>query len=578
MATHAIAKTPHATTEFRGNMCDNDALIARRLCERATVGVFWNDADGNCAFVNGRICQFFDAPLEALLGDRWIKFIHPDDRLRVFHDWKAAVDAHKAFSAEYRIQRSDSELTWVHAEAHPDFTDAGEFQGYVGTLVDVTKRKLAEQHLELRLRFEELISRLSADFVAVEPVHLDQLIASSMKAILDFTGTDRVGVFQFSEDRSSARLCYEQCRDNVDHGLDPSRFEKWRALNLMDMQWLWTELIVGRDVVISSLADMPAHAAVDRQILEDQQTRSTLTVLMRVAGKNIGVLYLDAVLSEHVWTDSFVTQMRLIARIIGTAMQRRQAAQQMAEQEEMLAHAARLSTMGEMLAEISHELNQPLFAIGNYADALGVRLADSDSLQSEATLLHMRKWLGGLADAQKHASNIVVGMRGFSDRREASRMPHSINEVVRQSVELTTFHARRRSCVVTMRLEEELPHVVVHAQGIQQVIMNLLTNAFEAMDAVDLADRIAVVGTSSSDDGQHVLIQVSDNGPGFSCNTNSFEFQPFKTTKTDGLGLGLSISRRIVLMHGGEITFHNGERGAEVRVRLPVNASAKKSG
>jgi two-component system sensor histidine kinase TtrS len=212
-----------------------------------------------------------------------------------------------------------------------------------------------------------------------------------------------------------------------------------------------------------------------------------------------------------------------------------------------MAHVSRLSTMGEMASQIAHELNQPLSAITNYAGACMRRLqddrADRDSLLEAMQLL----------STQAHrAAQIVRQIRDFIRKRDPQRGPIEINALVGQTAQLVSVEAGRAGVDIDLDLAETLPSVNGIVIELEQVVVNLLRNAIEAVGHNPTDQRrITIRSTFNADDVIH--IEVRDNGPGMDPTALSEAFTPFYTTKRSGMGLGLAISRRIVEAHGGRL-------------------------
>ena len=239
-----------------------------------------------------------------------------------------------------------------------------------------------------------------------------------------------------------------------------------------------------------------------------------------------------------------------VVRIWGTqtdVTETKQAEEKLADMEARLAHVSRLSTMGEMVAGIAHEVSQPLHAIVNHARATENLL----EAERELNLSDLREWNAAIADSAGLASDVVRRMRAFARRGEADYSICSICEIVRESVQLVAFEARRCGAAVRWELPEPSPNVNVDRVQIQQVLVNLLRNAFEAMGEADAEVREVTIRVERA--GKSVEVSVTDTGPGLPAHVDLNVFEPFATNKKDGLGLGLAISSSIVEAHDGEL-------------------------
>lgn len=208
-------------------------------------------------------------------------------------------------------------------------------------------------------------------------------------------------------------------------------------------------------------------------------------------------------------------------------------------------HVSRLSAMGEMAATLAHELNQPLTAVMNYVQA-GRRVMKSDRPDTQEKIEDVLT----KASAQAHrAGEIIRRLRSFVARGESEKLPDDINEVVADACDLALVGARTEGVVFTTQLDEKLPPVMVDRVQIQQVVVNLLRNSIDALEG----RSDAVIQVTTRQDGDSVRVAVADNGPGLDEEIADKLFQSFNTSKPDGMGIGLSVSRSIVEDHDGRI-------------------------
>ncbi|MCC7269570.1 MAG: PAS domain-containing protein [Rhodocyclaceae bacterium] len=212
-----------------------------------------------------------------------------------------------------------------------------------------------------------------------------------------------------------------------------------------------------------------------------------------------------------------------------------------------LARVARLSTMGEMATGIAHELNQPLSAIANFARGCLRRLRGGEVACADLVVP-----LEEICQQAERAGEVMRHVRDFVRKRETRMTAVDINRVVRSAVKLTELESRQQYAHVSLHLAPEQPRVWADSIMIEQVICNLLRNSVEAMAEARSPHREVKVKTSRRDD-ETVEIEVSDTGPGIDGALIDQVFDQFFTTKPDGVGMGLSISRSIVESHGGHL-------------------------
>src|SRR5271170_3679503 len=244
--------------------------------------------------------------------------------------------------------------------------------------------------------------------------------------------------------------------------------------------------------------------------------------------------------------------------------ERQEAERRIQDLQAELLHASRLSVMGQMASTMAHELNQPLTAVTNYLET-GRQLLATGVGGPERINEMMEK---AIAQAQR-AGEVIRRLRGFVGKGQTERRIQSLNQLVEEALALALVGARQLGVRVSLELDDTLPPVLVDHVQIQQVVLNLVRNAIEAMEQVQR--RELTIGTRRVPEQGMVEVIVSDTGPGIAPDLGERLFQPFVTTKATGMGLGLSICREIVEAHHGRLTTAPAPSGgAEFRVTLPI--------
>jgi C4-dicarboxylate-specific signal transduction histidine kinase len=282
--------------------------------------------------------------------------------------------------------------------------------------------------------------------------------------------------------------------------------------------------------------------------------------------------FLEPTFLQRYWWQTMLVVVALAAQsglIVALLLQRRRRRAVelgFAAQRVQLLHASRLAVAGELTASIAHEINQPLGAILSNADAAEM-LVESGRLE-RAELLQI------LADIKRddlRASEVIRRLRALLARHDMERRALDVHRALTDSVAILGAEARRRSATVDLALDARRTTVVGDPIQIQQVVINLILNAFDAAAGRPGQPTVRV---STADTADGVQIRVRDFGGGIGEDERRRLFEPFFTTKAGGMGLGLSIARSIIEAHGGTIAASNCEIGAEFRVTLPTSAAA----
>jgi PAS domain S-box-containing protein len=250
---------------------------------------------------------------------------------------------------------------------------------------------------------------------------------------------------------------------------------------------------------------------------------------------------------------------------------RRELADMARRQEEQLEHSTRLAELGEMAASISHELNQPLTGIRNYARNAYYMLEQTPDAVAE-----VKNNLRLISEQVDRAAKIISQMRELTKRSDSTFSLLDLNSVIRESVEFILPQMKLSEVAVSLRLEDSLPPIWGDRIRLEQVFLNLLSNARQAMTDVPVR-KLVIESRRDSPAALPVVVEVKDTGKGFSEEQAGRLFQPFYTTRKGGHGLGLSISRAIVLDHKGSIGA-TGSPGAGAIFTMRLPAAARETG
>jgi C4-dicarboxylate-specific signal transduction histidine kinase len=248
-----------------------------------------------------------------------------------------------------------------------------------------------------------------------------------------------------------------------------------------------------------------------------------------------------------------------VAERTGHIIERLQADQVLKQREEelrgRLTHLTRVSTLGEMASSIAHEVNQPLTAIATYSQACRRML--ENNIGDRAEIFEI---LGRVTDEALRAGGIIHRLKNLSRRHETRFFECDINELIRDLEHLASVDTRLHDVSLKLLLSEPLPAVLADGIQIQQVVLNLIRNAVDAMEHSDLEDRLIILRTEMNDSDM-VQISVTDFGSGLPADCDEALFEPFFTTKKHGMGMGLSVSLSIVNAHGGQRWFSRNQGG-----------------
>jgi signal transduction histidine kinase len=421
------------------------------------------------------------------------------------------------------------------------------------------ERRRAELALNERLRFEGLLSELSAVFSGLPALEIDYEITRGLRRIVDFLEVDRGSLVTLSEDRLSARTTHSWAAD----GVAPAP----PATTLDQIPWTAARLLDGVVVRFSRLEELPAEeAATDRRTYLALGIKSRVEIPLMVGSTVVGALALSTLAAERTWRDDLVQRLRLFGEMFANSLSRKQAELEAQGLRNDLAHAGRVATIGELTASLAHELNQPLTAILSNAQAAQrvLQVAPID-------LEEVSEILTDIVEDDKRAAEVIRRLRSLLTKGEPQMRALDINDALDEVARLVSGDAVVRGVSVRLELADGLPPVMGDRVQLQQVALNLVLNGMDAMRESDPRDRVLILRTASAG-AKAVRVEVRDSGAGINEGDMAKIFHTFYTTKADGMGIGLAISRSIVDLHGGRLEAHNNPTGgATFSFTLPTH-------
>src|SRR5262245_4424330 len=283
--------------------------------------------------------------------------------------------------------------------------------------------------------------------------------------------------------------------------------------------------------------------------------------------RTLGVVGIGQDITERKRAEEQIRRLNeeLEARVVARTAELSASEERAREHQAQLAHMLRVSTMGEMAAALAHEINQPLGAIVNYANGIGVRLREGELVPGD-----LQEAVAHIAAEGLRAGEIIRWMRDFVRQAGANRELADVNRIVREAAHLIEPDTRRSMIPIRLVLDPDLPLLELDRIQVEQVILNLLRNGLEAIAESGVSEHELIVRTSVRGAGT-IEVSVRDTGIGITPAVRDRIFDPFFTTKIGGLGMGLSISRSIVEAHGGRMWASvNPDRGMTFGFSLSV--------
>jgi len=421
-------------------------------------------------------------------------------------------------------------------------------------------RKRMKEELDLAVDFERLASSTLAALVMTQPGEANQAIATGLRKLGEFVGAERVALWHGGGAPPFMRFSPMQ-EWHAEGFAGPVPEGKFPAL-----PWIHSLLLGGHIVRIAHLCDLPVEAQADAIALSQIGVRSLLAVPITVEGSNAGALTLASIEREHEWPEVLMPGVTLLAEVFANlharqATERRKLAAEVeaAKWRERLAHIVRVHTAGEMSAALAHEITQPLGAIENYALAARRRVA-----QAAPDVALVADLIDKVIGQATRAGDVVTRMRSMVQRHELEPKLIDVERAIIECIGMVKLDCELRGIHIGFAPGAGLPMAVADEVHVQQVLLNLLRNAAEAVDAAGPggAGQISVAMRLTERD--EVLVEVADRGTGIAESELEQVFESFYSTKSTGLGVGLAICRRLIEAHGGKLWASRRDGGGAV--------------
>ncbi len=502
----------------------------RRAMENSMLtGMRAMDMEGRITYVNAAFCAMTGFSESALVGRAPPFPYWPQDRVdemgRLLQQELSGRSP--AGGIEVRVMRKDGSLFDARMYVSPLIDPRGQQTGWMTSMTNITEAKRIRDQLSAsHERFTTVLEGLDAS-VSVLSVPQGELLFANRSYRLWF-GADAGG------------------HALLTGNLDNSAF------------------VADAEDLTDALSGLPTQ-----EITESGSNPREVFVAPLQKWFDVRARYLQ-------WTDGRLAQMVIATDITA----RLRAEEQAAQQADRAQVTSRLVTMGEMASSVAHELNQPLTAITNYCNGMVSRV-DADSIDKPDLLAALRK----TARQAERAGQIIRRIRAFVKKSEPQRQPAHARQIVEDAVELAGIELRRRNVGIRTYVAQRLPTLEVDPILIEQVLMNLLKNAAEAIDSAQLlAPRrnieLRVVPRHTPEEGRVIEFSVTDSGPGLKDEVIERLYEAFFSTKAEGLGIGLSLCRSIVESHRGRMRAQNLYNGGSVSgcrfaFTLPVEVAAR---
>ncbi|MBD2040450.1 PAS domain S-box protein [Microcoleus sp. FACHB-672] len=562
--------------------------------------IFQTDALGFFTFLNPAWTEITGYTRQESIGTHFFNYVHPHDHQQRQEYFQEPIEFQDDCCREQmRYLTKDGGVRWIEVNTQFIRDQENRLTGTFGTLNDITDRKQAEESLQYRIEFEQLLTTLSTNFINLAPDEMDTGINHALEVIGTFAGVDRSYIFQFKDDKIHLDNTHEWCAAGIQ-----SQISALQEVPIAALPWLMTKLRQFENIYIPRVNDLPAEATAEKEHLLEQSIQSLIAVPMVCGRSLMGFVGFDSVVSEKTWPQESIALLKMVAEMLANALQRQCTEAQLQQAKEVAVREAARSAAANQaksvfLANISHELRTPLNAIIGYsemlqeeAEDLGYGEINPDLEKIRGAGNHLLALINDILDISK----IEAGrMNLYVETIDLPTLVENVVNTIQPLVEKNN-NTLEILCDAGLMMHADLTKV-------RQILLNLLSNAakFTENGTITLTvssnqkperegdSTIASLTPStalplSSQHKAFVTFTVADTGIGIPPEQLQTIFEAFTqadpstTRKYGGTGLGLAISQRFCHMMGGEITVTSEvDVGSTFTVYLPAEVSDRKT-
>ncbi|MCC5645485.1 PAS domain S-box protein [Nostoc sp. CHAB 5824] len=559
------------------------------LAEASPVCIFYADIDGNWFYLNQRCTQITGLSLQESLGKGWINALHPEDRDRVLSLWYEAAAGKVPSNCEYRFLHKDGTVVWVIAQALPEIGERGEIKGYIGTITDITERKLAEEALRESAERERAIAQAIQRMR--QTLNLETIFAATTQELRQVLNCDRVVVYRFNPQWSGEFVSESVGNGWIslieEHNNDPHLTE-----GILQDGLCLAKILDSADNQVQDVDVQTAQGGIYTQgasfryvcdiynagfhssyinLLERFQAKAYIIVPILYGTQLWGLLASYQNSEPRQWKPGEINIVVQIGNQLGVALQQAQLLAQTQRQSQALQEAvitadAANRAKSEFLANMSHELRTPLNAILGFTQVMSHDRALSTEHQQNLAIInrageHLLNLINDILEMSKiEAGRITLNFNSF----DLIRLLESLEEMLR-------FRATSKGLELVFEYTSYLPqYIQADESKLRQVLLNLLGNAIKFTDTGRVMLRVCLGAGGCKVEEQekffpssphlpHLFFEVQDTGRGIALQEIDLLFEAFGQTETgrksqQGTGLGLAISRKYVQLMGGDIS------------------------
>lgn len=544
--------------------------LLQRAFNSARIGVWFWSLEDNVFVVNEALAKIIGCNLEELQPfkiERLVAMCHPEDEDLVNQKFIQGKQGKiQEIAIRIRLKHKTGRWSWVQIEGESvDFDSSGKPTAMSGTMTDISELYHSKNNLLYRYKIEKLVSEISSDFVGIQMHDLDQVIDQSLLKIGELLLVDRCYVFQFRENNMVMDNTHEWTADGISEEKD-----RLQGLPTSIFPWWMKKLNKLEHIYIQQVSELPEEAAVEREVLEEQQIISLLVVPIHYQKNLLGFIGFDSVVEEKEWMESDIHLINTVAYTLANAFNARMHHEALIQAKEKAEEGDRIKSA--FLATVNHELRTPLHHILGFSELLRLNKIPADEIAGFADKIHSSG--KNLLSLIEDILNLSMADESYVKLRQEVFRGNDL--FIQQKLlldEMLVVAGKEKKIKLKFNPARSFTskQFIGDRNKINQVIVNLLKNAVKFTDS-------GTIEYSVQAKNNHLVFRIKDSGIGIPEHQQKLIFDYFRqadgtsTRSYSGIGIGLAISNRITRILGGNLSVTSiPGKGSTFTLEVPVS-------
>lgn len=523
----------------------------RLLADNATDVIWTMDFEGRLTYVSPSVFTLFGIPQEEVAISSSIDILTSDEVRKYLQTIRGAFKKNgvkkpiENRSFEFQVANNQQSTKWIESTISGLYDDSRNLIGILGVNRDITEKKIAAKRLALQGDFQKMVADLSTDLISAGIDNIDNKINNLLELVGRFFRGDRCYLIIFDEENKTLTNTHEWCAE----GIKPA-IEILQKVPYLENQWILENLIKHEILYIEDVNNMPPDSYKDQALLQMQEIKSLLNMLISYNGRPIGLVGFDAVSEKRSWSDYDASLLRIVANLLGDALAKIESEKALITAKNQADYANKAKS--EFLSKMTHELRTPLNGVIGFTDLL----------QNTPLSEIQKQYLSTAHNSARTLLDIINDILDLAkieaDKMELDTQPVELEQMIAKIVDVISYQAHSKNLELVIALGENIPQTLVLDElKVKQTLINLLNNAVKFTERGEIVLSVKLI--SKAEKKATLRFAVADTGIGIPAQNRDRIFEAFTQASAGtsklygGTGLGLTIASKLLHLMGSEL-------------------------